>query len=479
MNLAIVVGVSKYKNLLQLPPCEADAKMMADIIAATEKYAENTLVIIGECTAVDAKSQIREFIKTKKEPIDEIFFYFSGHGNCDDKLYFCFSDFEVGKPNITGLSNDEIDELFRGLNPQLVVKILDACNSGTLYIKDVRAQYEKSLSNSGATFKHFICMASSKVTQSSFADADGSRFTKKYFEAIAAFPEGQNILYRDIQAYISDSFREDAKQTPIFVSQATAQEIFSCATKKLISLCHKIDAQESEEKKSAPDGATVIREAIKRNQLDYVDIQEVEKAFESAKRDLEKYHISTNFVDEYYQFNAKFSENLDGLPKGSEIATYADKNQWQKRYYIQILYKEMRTKVPKDTYSSLLRFQREFGDDDYVVKTVSLPNRINLIHMLPWAMVDVKFEPKTKGLLPFGLTIGVIHSRTDLLLLSSIFKYTPVNWDTYDPDSSFEWKQQSFQLREIVTNPSILFTEPINKLETMVSSYLVELTKSK
>src|SRR5436190_23351648 len=100
---------------------------MRDLLAATEQYADIE-VILEDTSAGKVKDRIRSFISQRQgKPINEVFFYFSGHGFYDSDLMLCCSDFDSKKPASTCVSNTEIDDLLRGLAPELAVKVLDAC----------------------------------------------------------------------------------------------------------------------------------------------------------------------------------------------------------------------------------------------------------------------------------------------------------------------------------------------------------------
>ncbi|MCL1478042.1 MAG: caspase family protein [Marinobacter sp.] len=87
--------------------------------------------------AYEAKKQISDFVeKHKNTDIEELIFYFSGHGSrSEEDFFYVMSDFKESKKESTGLRNTELDGLIRTLKPKLTVKIIDACFSGTQYIK--------------------------------------------------------------------------------------------------------------------------------------------------------------------------------------------------------------------------------------------------------------------------------------------------------------------------------------------------------
>lgn len=63
-------------------------------------------------------SKLTQFIETNKgKAIDELFFYFSGHGIYDEEeLFFCLSDYVDSKKRRTSLINSEVDSMFKSLD---------------------------------------------------------------------------------------------------------------------------------------------------------------------------------------------------------------------------------------------------------------------------------------------------------------------------------------------------------------------------
>jgi hypothetical protein len=152
-NISIIIGISKYENISSLPGCVNDVTLMRDLLNLTNKYHKN-LLISEDTNAVQVKEQLSEFItKQKSNTINEVFFYFIGHGYFDgNEFRYILSDFEKDKINQTTLSNDYLDNLLRTLNAKFTVKVVDACNSGIPYIKSANENkyfedIEKSINN--------------------------------------------------------------------------------------------------------------------------------------------------------------------------------------------------------------------------------------------------------------------------------------------------------------------------------------------
>jgi hypothetical protein len=240
MNIAILIGISTYKIAAPLPACVADVKHMRRVLQATKKY-ENICCLTEQTNSGFLKDALRGFFaeyQTQNAPrVNEVFIYFSGHGIYHTDALLCCSDFDPARPATTAISNEELDDLLRSVSPEVAVKIIDACQSGSPYIKDASAGFEKALMRT-SRLKSFICMASSRLDQSSYATAEASAFTTKWIDA-ALYKNDGMVLYRDIQASLADAFVNTPEQTPFFVNQGTGLEQFSTVTEEMRLLATK------------------------------------------------------------------------------------------------------------------------------------------------------------------------------------------------------------------------------------------------
>ena len=227
MNLAIIIGVSNYTHVSPLPGCAADVQHMRDLLVATGKY--SSIVCINHHTQQrHIKSRLDKIVADhKSKPIDELFVYFSGHGVFDEQALLCCSDYHPQRARETSIENDYLDEVIRLLNPQLAVKVIDACQSGEPYIKGPNEAFKQALHK--RPLGAFICMASSRHDQVSMATAQGSIFTQCWIDAALCRSRGV-IRYTDIQRYLALSFVNDLRQQPYFVSQGSALEAFAEVT---------------------------------------------------------------------------------------------------------------------------------------------------------------------------------------------------------------------------------------------------------
>jgi len=225
MNIAIVIGTSQYETLQQLPSCKKDATIFYNILTKSSKY-DDILLLMENTTSLYIKEKIIDFIqKYKNSNIEEFIIYFSGHGSFDGKeFYYLCSDYNSTKIKQTSLENKELDNYIRLLNPTLTVKVVDSCESGVHYIKDTN-NFNDYLQKNQQNFNNCYFLYSSQNNQSSYADSNLSFFTKVLIESIINL-KTENIRYKDIIDYISDSFSNDQEQKPLFIAQAEFTEKF-------------------------------------------------------------------------------------------------------------------------------------------------------------------------------------------------------------------------------------------------------------
>ena len=234
-NAAILIGNSHYRSLRPLACCQADLHAVKMLLEATEKYPN--ICVIEDADADSIKSKIREAIQDNAST-DELFFYFSGHGyQHESDFYLCATDFDVSEPNATGISTDELHALLRLASADLVVKVIDACNSGTLLVK-AESPFQ---SHQKQGFNNLIQISSCREDQNSLTGEPLSVFTEKFRAAALRKHEGV-VYYIDIVNSLKDAFIQNDEQTPYFVFQVTGRESFVEDARRLDSLRSRLTA---------------------------------------------------------------------------------------------------------------------------------------------------------------------------------------------------------------------------------------------
>ena len=232
-NVAILIGNSEYDTLGRLACCKSDVLAIKELIEATEKF--ESMEVILNSTSSHLKDRIRHAFDAHK-PIGEVFLYFTGHGFLHEAEFFsCATDFDIKRPNETGLLNSDLHVLLRSLDADLVVKVIDACSSGTLLVKSDHSFFPTNKNGS----KNLIQIASCLDSQNAMTGNPLSVFTDK-FRAAALRKTECIVYYSDIIDTLRDEFIDSDSQTPHFVSQGTGREQFVETAKRFDELRAKL-----------------------------------------------------------------------------------------------------------------------------------------------------------------------------------------------------------------------------------------------
>ena len=474
MNIAIIIGISKYKSESPLPACSLDAESMRRLLVATRKY-DDIQLVNDQTSASHVKDALRQFFAKYQNAsgIEEALIYFSGHGVYSNDALLCCSDFDSNRPATTSISNSELDDLLRSVKPNVAVKIIDACQSGSPYIKDASAGFEKALSKS--QLKAFICMASSRQDQSSYASASESFFTAKWIEAATEKSDGQ-VLYRDIQAALADAFASDPDQTPFFVNQGTGLEVFSNVTEEMRAYRSARTKSLTTEK---PDTAVAIsiEEQIRELDRQFVPHAHAIQAAESSKSALVSNGIQDQVVSKFYVKSVATDSKLVSIPKSREVAKFAEDQGWSKRYFCKVNQEQYKARVLKDPLNAIAAFsKRAFSrsdEDDYVMETRYRPGSLEVTEPLPLEVAEISLTSSHPSLPAFVIYVGVVHSLIEVMVLSATVRLVQKGWDSRTPElSQVQWRYQNYPWTAVVQDPSILWTESQARGEADIRTYL-------
>jgi hypothetical protein len=476
MNIAILIGIAKYKSEAPLPACGLDAENMRRLLAATKKY-DDIQLVVDNTNASQVKDALRQFFGKYQSVngIEEAFVYFSGHGVYQNDAMLCCSDFDSNRPATTSMSNTELDDLLRSVRPAVAVKVIDACQSGSPYIKDASAGFEKALSKS--SLGSFICMASSRQDQSSYASASESFFTKRWIDAALSKEDG-SVLYRDIQAALADAFVSDPDQTPFFVSQGSGLEVFSTVTEDMKALTLGRAKSLLPDKPEAAI-AQLIKAQVEDRDRAFVAHNLVLNAVESSKELLVASGIAEPLVRDFYVKSVKTDVKLPSIPKARSVAAFAEEQSWAKRYFVKVNTESYQARVRKDPFA-MFTAKRSLGvgssDDEFVVETRQRPSSLESIEPLPLEVTELSFTSDHPSLPAFLIYIGLVHSLTEVMVLSATVRLTQRGWDTRTPElSDVQWRYQAQAWSDVVRDPGLIWKDAQTRGEADIKSYLESL----
>ena len=298
-NVAILVGNTDYQSLGKLSCCHDDLMAMKELLDATEKFPK--IEVIENSDADALKSQLRTIVDTNS-PIGELFFYFSGHGCLHkNEFYYCATNFSQKRPNVTGISNSDLHTMLRLANSELVIKVIDACNSGTLLVKSDG----EFIFNREPQFKNFIQISSCLESQNSLTGKPLSPFTEK-FRSSALRKEQGPVYYIDIINSLKDEFLLNNDQIPFFVSQGTGREQFVDDAKRMDALRKKLAAEIDSSVQS--EGGNVQTQPTTPNLQSFLS---------NAEENIATPEKITSFVDTFFN-------NLIEALSGVEFTNYFD-----------------------------------------------------------------------------------------------------------------------------------------------------------
>jgi len=290
-------------------------------------------------TAATAKEQIGDFVKQHHNTtVDELLVFFSGHGDIiDDDFRYILSDFNDTEPNATTISNTQLDGWARSLAPDLFIKIVDACHSGTRYIKDGSA-LSKLLEATKPGFNNCYFFFSSLQNQSSFGSTSLSSFTAAIVYAIAHH-KADSIGYYDLAGALRDRFLDQSDQTPYFVHQARLTEQFltigPTLREKLLALATPSSIHLETIGHPAESKALSLVERVELDSRSYTDKQAVLGLLDLIRKHLE----GGSLPSDLRQLYSTSLEDIYSVESSRSIASWLTE-QPKGQYFVRILYEE-------------------------------------------------------------------------------------------------------------------------------------------
>jgi hypothetical protein len=487
LRLAIVGGIAQYKYQTSLGACRNDAEILRKFLNATKAY-EDVCFLGPETTGVEAKKLIAEFIqKYRSDKIDELFVYFSGHGDrTEDDFFYAMSDYKSERRETTGLRNSELDSLIRNLSPDLTIKIVDACYSGSTYIKaedDITPIIQKSAKEN--QLKKLYFFYSSAADQTSWAGRQFSFFTLALFQSLA--DQNGPVRYRDLMAALADEMNRQAAPAPTFVVQADSLEIFvqmdatlSDLLKSAIGLSHPTltgsGAKDSEGEAQIGDNLIgkldTPQQPMSLAKLAALKASETYCTEDEAKTNIllmEALLAPESWPEEIrdaYDFEVREVDPED-VPNKYAIAKWISALKedsvfaiptFEKEAYTVEEYKEL-PKKPQSQKSfwgltALAQTRRILGDDqDKEYKLESVKKTREVLSGFSYT-VDPVFPPRIITLIPkassleqYAACVVCLFSRRTLTCLYSVEHLPYTGWTRTQPPGANKWKQLSAPLK--------------------------------
>jgi len=462
-KIAILLASSEYELYDPLNACKNDLEMMKNLLEASGEFS-NILTSLNDSASI-AQDKIIDFIKVfEGKDIEQIFFYFSGHGYRDsNNFYFCFKDTNLELLKSTTITNDVIDSYLKRLNPKVAVKVVDACYSGENYIKEAEDSLIRKNLDKEYSFDEVYFMYSSRGNETSEATNKYSKFTKLFFDAILKQKQSDRITYKAVIDYISDLSEKRLSHTPIFVTQgAYLAYLFNSLTapKEILSAIDLITP--------IVTGGTPLErtpsliEMIKKESEMYCSEEEGIKKIKQIFNLIEKHKFSQDIET---LFTPDLSRSDIVLFNAKDIGNWLVVNKDKDEYLVEEHYHEI--EVPEKKYikyprkprsaigSSSLSFLLGLNsEDDYRLEDVAVKKQVldGIRYLVPLEQVflSIRFIPKEdfQNLKNYSACFAVIFSKKEIVLFYSIEKLKIFNWtSTYQPECS-KWNYVTMLLKD-------------------------------
>lgn len=473
MNLAIIIGVSTYDHCDNLKACDNDIKVMNNVLLKLDKF-DDICEIHDSPKAHDAKRQITEFVnKHKGNQVQELVFYFTGHGaRFDDDFFYVFSDFSEKRKEVTGLRNTELDGLIRNLAPELTVKVVDACFSGSTYVKgegDIKPILEKSAKQN--ELKNLYFLHSSSSDEESLATSEYSLFSLSFFKALTQ--NLGNIRHRDIMAYVADDMEQNGLPKPTFVVQADNTEIFGDISPELLQYINGVigvsaadgDDDSKHNREGDADAKSFLQLVRAKSDEEYCTQEEGISNIKLLVDGIQDNAWASEITD---VFTVEYMELEYNIPNEIEIGRWLKKNGAEKYFVIPTYKTETFSKqeyipIPRKplskAYAGLIgsiAFGSLFGinhdeEVDYklekVEKTREILNGIEFTTSTPVKAFQVRFKPMFNSVENYVLTVVPVFSRKYLEVFSSIEVLSYTGWDSVSNPKCRGWKIKKILLK--------------------------------
>ncbi len=207
----------------------------------------------------------------------------------------------------------------------------------------------------------------------------------------------------------------------------------------------------------------------------YIPPETASKSVEKAGQELENEVISEPLVAHFYAKRVTLKIKLNTLPRAHLIADFAQEQGWSKNYFVRIGTEEVRVRVAKNPLATAwhLMYKAE-NEDDYVIERRTRPANLEATQNLPFEVAEVTFQANNHpSLKAFILYIGIVHSLTDVMVLSAVVRLMPKGWETRLPElSGVQWQYQSYLWKDVAQRPKVLWEDAMRQGEVAIRAYL-------
>lgn len=339
----------------------------------------------------------------------------------------------------------EIDNLLRTLTPNLVVKVIDACQSGTSYIKESGA-ITKYFDDAKQGFKRCYFLNSSLSSQSSFQNNEMSFFTKSFVSAIKE-NKSDDVRYKSIIDFISDEFENIGDQTPFFVIQADYTEKF--CTKNANLKKYLVDFESAKLESTSGTKSSSLLELVQKEANEYITKEKAVELIEKIRIEVGKFKLGDTTKD-LYELEATFLEDYKQIPRKIVIGKWLKDNTHP--FFAEPTYRKI-YENPQDaikvfaTVSILDQFKRE-KQAEVRIELDGYELKIDV----PFKAIAINANSKFPNLYSYNMTVVFLLSKKAIRFFYFISNYNEESWDNRKLlTKDIEWKTIEFKITDTAT----------------------------
>lgn len=466
-SVAILIGVSEYDDpKLCLSACDNDVELMMKAIQFGRHFTD--ILRIQSSDSAILNNELAETLERfKGEEIDTLLFYFSGHGEyTDDSFRFLLKDFNSSKASSTSLSNHDLDRMCRALNPETMVKIIDACNSGAPIIKSQR-HLEDNIS-SGGLFQNCYFFFSSHCDQASYADRALSDFTRE-FASIISQSQTPTIRYPQMVSALTDAFIQNSRQTPMFITQGSGLHFLGQYSEEYRIKIHELLKVHMVEKNDdvSVDGALVeesgankplsLFDRASQQSKKYVSEEEAIALVSLIRSQLDSFEVDSRF-EKIYSTKLHFKSDSMQVPFAKSVGVWLVNNSSSGYFMIPDYYmEEYEPTVGAFDISILLNNGKKRKREVVGGFRTELCN-------FPFIAVCLEMNPLLENLRKYSAWLTFAISKTKITFFYAYVGYDEQCWGNFIPT---EPKGYS-----ILTRPLTDSSPPENMVNSFCSGFM-------
>jgi uncharacterized caspase-like protein len=291
-KVALLIGISKYKDFPDLPGTQTDIRVMRMALQEPQIGGFDSVQVLINPNRTDMERAIETLFSENRQRDDLVLLYFSGHGVRDDNgaLYFATTVTEKSSQGrvrtSTAVSSAALQTYMSQSRSKRQVLILDCCFSGA-FANDMRVKGDEPIDvKSQLGREGRAILTSSNATQVSYEKEGISIYTRYLFQGLASGAADQD---GDGQITI-DELHEYAKEKVQEAAPTMQPEIYAAREGYKIQIAH------------APQGdpKLVLRREVnerarqKRGKLSPID----QRAFRFRAQELD---LSIQVTDQIFQ----------------------------------------------------------------------------------------------------------------------------------------------------------------------------------